>query len=268
MPEAKKPGKYSRIIEELFFRHFNPKRPRKSFCFERSEIEELAAKDGIKNLGDLVYSFRFRASLPNSVLETQPDDMEWIIRLAGPSRYEFQLFRRPNIDPDPSMQVIKIPDATPEIILGNAQSDEQAILAKIRYNRLLDLFLKIVAYSLQNHLRTQVDDLGQIEIDEVYVGASRGGSQYIVPVQAKTGRDKVSVVQTLQDREFCRSRFPDLTPRLVSVKAMPNDVLAMFELVVEEDRIAVAEQRHYKLVRAAEITSADLRGYQQRESDS
>ena len=50
-----------------------------------------------------------------------------------------------------------------------AMSDEQALLAKVRYNRLIDVFLGLVAYSLQNHLRTTVTEMGQIEIDEIYV---------------------------------------------------------------------------------------------------
>src|SRR5271157_4057421 len=33
-------------------------------------------------------------------------------------------------------------------------TDEQALLAKVRYTRLIDTFLGITAYSLQNHLRT------------------------------------------------------------------------------------------------------------------
>jgi len=51
------------------------------------------------------------------------------------------------------MAAIKIPDATPEIVAAYALSDEQALLAKVRYNRLLDIFLGVAAYSLQNHLR-------------------------------------------------------------------------------------------------------------------
>ena len=54
----------------------------------------------------------------------------------------------------------EIPDATPEIILSYALSDEQALLAKVRYNRLLDIFLGITTYSLQNHLLNHPGDVG------------------------------------------------------------------------------------------------------------
>ena len=72
-------------------------------------------------------------------------------------------------------------------------------MAIVRYNRLLDIFLGITTYSLQNHLRTTVADIGEIEIDELYVGIDKHGYHYIVPVQAKGGKDQISVVQTMQD---------------------------------------------------------------------
>jgi hypothetical protein len=48
--------------------------------------------------------------------------------------------------------MIKVPDATPGVIAKYALSDEQALLAKLRYNRLVDLFTAITCYSLQSHL--------------------------------------------------------------------------------------------------------------------
>jgi hypothetical protein len=32
-----------------------------------------------KNLGDVIYTFRYRQSLPQSILETQPKDRAWLI---------------------------------------------------------------------------------------------------------------------------------------------------------------------------------------------
>ena len=48
----------------------------------------------------------------------------------------------------------KIPDGTPSIVRKYSISDEQALLAIVRYNRLIDIFLGVTCYSLQNHLRT------------------------------------------------------------------------------------------------------------------
>ena len=58
--------------------------------------------------------------------------------------------------PLPTRITIKLPDAAPEIVFACALSDGQALLAKIRHNRLIDIFLGIAAFSLQN--RTTVLD--------------------------------------------------------------------------------------------------------------
>ena len=128
-----------------------------------------------------------------------------VILPAGKSRYRFKLVRGSSrVIPRLDAAVIKVPDATPEIIAAYAQSDEQAVLARVRYNRLIDVFLGITAYSLQNHFRTSVKDMGQIEIDELYVGVNREGQQFIVPVQAKGGSDQLSIIQAIQDIACCR----------------------------------------------------------------
>ena len=87
--------------------------------------------------------------------------------------------------PNPNLAVTKIPDSTPGIISKYAFGDEQAVLSRVRYNRLIDVFLGIACYSLQNHLRTTVAGMGQVETDEIYVGVDKNGSHYAVPVQAK-----------------------------------------------------------------------------------
>jgi hypothetical protein len=160
--------------------------------------------------------------------------------------------------------VIKVPDATPEIISAWALTDEQSLLAKVRYNRLIDVFLGITTYSLQNHLRTSVKGMGQIEIDEVYIGVNRNGQQFVVPVQAKGGSDRLAVVQTGQDIACCSEKFPRLTCRPVSAQFMADSVIAMFELMVEDGEISICEERHYRLVPSDQIGAEDLKRYASR----
>ena len=128
---------------------------------------------------------------------------------------------------------------------------------------MIDIFLGITAYSLQNHLRTKISNYGQIEIDELYVGLDRQGAQYIVPVQAKGGNDKLGVIQTIQDTIFCQTqeRYRDCIPRTVSAQFMQGDVIAMFELTFDGNDVSIVSERHYRLVPAHEISSADLNIY-------
>ena len=58
------------------------------------------------------------------------------------------------VEPDAMLATTKIPDGTPSIVRKYSISDEQALSAIVRYNRLIDIFLGVTCYSLQNHLRT------------------------------------------------------------------------------------------------------------------
>lgn len=267
MPKAAKPrapSKYGLIIAEVFAKHY--KKGMTNFEFSRTEFAPIAKKLGVdlpKNLGDIPYSFRYRKELPASITKTAAPGMEWIIKGAGTALYTFKQVKLNRIVPREELITIKVPDATPEIIVSYALSDEQALLAKVRYNRLIDIFLGITAYSLQNHLRTQLKEIGQIEIDEVYVGIDKHGRQFVVPVQAKGGNDKHGVVQTEQDILFCQSKFPELVCRAVSVQFMSSGRIAMFELVVQDDEVKVLEERHYQLVMSSDISKDDLKIYNQ-----
>ncbi len=159
------------------------------------------------------------------------------------------------------MASVKIPDSTPEIISAYALNDEQALLAKVRYNRLIDIFLSITAFSLQNHLRTFVKEWGQVEVDEIYVAIDRQGRQYIIPVQAKSGKDRHAIVQTRQDILMCKEKFPRLICRAVSAQFMSNNSIAMFELGLEDGKVVIQQERHYRLCPATEILPEDLARY-------
>jgi len=249
---------YTRIIEKIFFRHY--KRGAKSVDFTRDEIGEVASALKIatpKNVGDVLYSFRYRRPLPNSVLATCAKGEEWVIKSTGAAKYSFRAVPVTRIEPQKGRYQIKVPDATPEIVAQHKLSDEQALLARLRYNRLVDIFTGLTTYSLQNHLRTQIEGV-QIETDELYVGIGKTGEQYIIPVQAKGGTDRLGRIQLEQDLALCKERFGNLTCRPVAAQFMDADVIAMFELAIQEDKVKIIEERHYRLVPASDISGEDL----------
>ncbi|WP_341908627.1 hypothetical protein [Polaromonas sp. YR568] len=255
-------NRYAAIIERIFKKNYRTGLD--SFEFSREEIAVVAEELGLKlpkNIGDVIYSFRYRNELPSNVLQKAKPGLEWIIEGAGRAKYRFRLVPLNRILPRSELLTIKVPDSTPEIIGAYALGDEQALLAKVRYNRLVDIFLGIAAYSLQNHLRTTVSGIGQIEIDEIYVGMDRQGRQFVVPVQAKGGSDKHGVVQTQQDIALCAQAFPGLICRPVSAQFMDDERIAMFELTVIEGSVKVVDEKHYQLVNASEITTSDLQRY-------
>ena len=261
-PRQRQPNRYQVIILRLFENHYIEGIT--EFEFTRSEFVSIAKTLAIelqKNVGDVIYNFRYRNELPQNILDTATEGLEWIIEGTGRARYRFLQVKLNRIVPRNELITIKIPDARPEIITAYALSDEQSLLAKVRYNRLIDIFLGVTAFSLQNYLRTTVKSIGQIEIDEIYVGVDRNGRQFIIPVQAKGGNDRHAVVQTQQDITYCLEKFPNLICKAVSAQFMSGDRIAMFELVIQDNEIRVVEEKHYRLVPSSTIAIEDLRNY-------
>ena len=267
-PKRSRADRYTRIVESIFHAKYEAGQVRVDF--QREEIASAAARLNIqlpKNLGDVIYSFRYRVPLPESILATASPSHTWIIRPAGIGRYRFALVQDTPLEPNPSLAYTKIPDATPGMIAKYAFGNEQGVLARIRYNRLLDVFLGIACYSLQNHFRTTVPELGQIETDEIYVGVDKRGAHYVLPVQAKGGKDKLNRVQIEQDIAMCAHKLPDLICRPIGTQWMRDDIVALFEFEPVDDDLRVVAEKHYQLVPPDSVTTEDLRRYGERLAD-
>lgn len=258
-------SRYSRIIEEVFFSHYHE--GDEEVPFDRDEFVRAAESLGIelpKNLGDIIYSFRYRAPLPESVIKILPPGAHWIIRPAGKSKYRFVAAKVSAIVPGELVAETKVPDATPGVIAMYALSDEQALLAKLRYNRLIDIFTGVACYSLQSHLRTEIPSLGQVETDEVYIGLDRRGAHFVFPVQAKGGKDALNIVQIEQDFALCAHKFPSLICRPIAAQFMVGNVIALFEFEEGDNGVAITSEKHYRLVPPEEMDADELLDYRQR----
>ena len=264
-------ARYSRIAEHIFFKNYND--GDEKVDFEREDInsaaDELKVKR-IKNLGDLIYSFRYRNVFPRSVLAKAPEGKGWIFRSRGDGLYSFVAVDQEliTIKPQNGLALTKVPDATPGIVAMYTQKDEQALLAKLRYNRLIDIFTGVTCYSLQNHLRTKVPGLGHVETDEIYIGVDKRGAHYVFPVQAKGGTDKLGIIQVEQDYALCAHRFPDhVKCRPIAAQFMnrrDSEVLALFEFEAAGDGMAKLTEKHYQLVPPSQLSRQELESYASR----
>jgi len=94
---AKKSGntaQYSSIVVHIFRSHWT--KGVEEFEFHRDELVQAAVNEGVErpdNLGDVIYTFKFRRELPAEILETAPKGKSWIIEGAGSSRYRFRLVK-------------------------------------------------------------------------------------------------------------------------------------------------------------------------------
>lgn len=258
-------SKYDKVIERVFLKNHDDNAVRVSF--DRDELAQACDDlkiSRIKNLGDIPYSYRFRKELPNSIKDKCQNNSEWIIIGTGIGSYEFRLASPGKIKPTTNRQRIKVPDATPEIVKRYAPgTDEQALLTKVRYNRLIDLFTGLTCYSIQNHLRTTIKNIGQIEIDEVYLGINKKGAHFVIPCQAKSPGDRFGIVQVMQDIEFCKARYPNAICKPIALQFLSENDVAILELAVEENNdifhLSVVDERHYTLVGRDEITDNEIR---------
>lgn len=258
-------SRYARIIEAIFRAKFVDGLT--EINFTREEIEEASNKLGFsrpKNLGDLLYSFRYRSALPKTITDTAPQDHEWVIRPAGIGRYRLAIVRRISFEPTENLAETKIPDSTPGIISRYALTDEQALLAKLRFNRLVDIFTGLTCYSLQSHLRTTISGMGQVETDEIYVGLDKRGVHYILPVQAKGKGDRLGVVQIEQDFAIAFEKFPSLVCKPIATQFMKDGKIAMFELESNSVGIQIVAEKHYRLVSPSELSPGELESYKTR----
>ena len=103
--------------------------------------------------------------------------------------------------------------------------------------------------------------MGQIEIDELYLGLDKHGCHYVIPVQAKGGSDQIGIVQTKQDIRFVEQRFPGMRCRATAAQFMTDELIALFELTLREEEIKVVDERHYRLVAHNDLNRDAIRAY-------
>lgn len=250
-------AKYDTLIARVFFDNY--KEGCESVLFSRDDLEDVNTTKAlnIKNLGDVLYSYLHRKPLPSEIINTAPQGRHWTIRHKGKSEYAFELTRMPNITPTENLITIKIPDSTPEIISAATRNDEQALLAKVRYNRLIDIFLGLTSYSLQSHLRTSVPNIGQVEVDEIYIAIDQNGRQYVIPVEAKGCHDELGIGQIEHGLAVCKDGWSDYIPIAIGIQFMTDDTIVMFELTMQDEEVRVVKERRYQLVPSAQITEHD-----------
>lgn len=245
---------YDLIIIHLFkflLTRYGPDAERLSFTKEDIVTSIRTLDLRIRNVPDVTYTYRVgRSDLPQEILAHG----NWAIEGTGKGSYAFVKLKRPPYVTIPTdFEVTEILDATPLIVLRYQKSDEQAMLAQLRYNRLIDIFTGLTAYHLQSHYRTTVQQLGQVEIDDLYIGVNTHGQGYVLPVEAKSTsqRDKLGVIQITQMVRFAQQYYSSLPVIPIGVKALEDGTFMFFEFTVEDNPDLLETRRimRYRLIR-------------------
>lgn len=256
---------YVKIMRQLFDDNWNDGST--GFDWHRDDLTRIAAKLDIKvpkNLGDNIYSVRHgREDLPEEIRSLAPKGKSWMLLPNGKSKYRFILTERAFIDIDLKLRPIEIPDSTPQLVARYAKNDEQAVLARIRYCRLIDIFMGIASFQLQSHMRTTIKKFNgaQTELDEIYVGVDRDGTQFVIPIQAKSPNERIGAIQIVTDHFVCLEKFPSMTARKVAAKIVEVTetvrfgkiyTIALIEADVDEHfNVSIIQEVHFKLLPAS-----------------
>jgi len=160
---------------------------------------------------------------------------------------KMQKLRR-TFSPSAMMAETRIADATPGVIAKYALSTEQVLLAKLRYNHLIDIFTGVPSHSLQSHFHTFIPNVGQAEADEIYIGLDRKGAHYVFPVYVKRGKDKLRIAQIEQGFAICAAKFPAFISRPFAAQFVTDDIIALFDFEKNKNGIFIYAEKHYRLI--------------------
>jgi len=251
--ETKGLSQYDEVILEVFLYHYQEGVDR--LIFKKDELAEVCRKHGItvRNIPDIIYTYRARRTLPSKILATG----HWAIEPAGRGAYAFRLLRSsPHFEiPFADYAPVHIYNAIPEVVEGLLRQDEQSLLTRVLYNRLVDIFTGLTCFHIQNHYRSFVADMGEVELDALYVGVDKTGALFVLPIEAKSQAESEMIgrIQVSQMAKLVRQDFAQLRRRVLAVKAVADGTITMVEFDDHEepDEIGIVSVGRFRLIRRA-----------------
>jgi len=241
---------YDKVIREVFLRHY--RKGATYLKFGKDELAEACGKHGItvRDILDIIYTYRARRVLPARILATG----HWAIEPAGRGAYAFRLLRNP-----PHFEIqfreyapVDIYNAIPEVVEGLLQQDEQSLLTRVLYNRLVDIFTGLTCFHIQNHYRSFVAGMGEVELDALYVGVDKTGALFVLPIEAKNQAESemISRIQVSRMAKLVRQDFVDLRRRILAVKAVADGTIGVVEFDDREepDDFGIVSVSRFRLI--------------------
>jgi hypothetical protein len=238
---------YDQVITAVFRKRFGKEAD--VIPFSKDDLIDAANEAGlrIKNVADILYTFRSRRDLPPE-LQAKGN---WVIASHGSGRYAFERVKGKSAVEIPThIKTYPIPYAVPEIVATHIAGDEQGLLTIVRYNRLLDVFTGVACFHLQSHVRTQVRNHGQVEVDDLYVGVDKNGAGYVLPIEAKAENESLGIDKAVALTLFAKEKYPRLICRPIAVIRQSADtfVCIEFEPSLQTSKVSILDMRRYRLV--------------------
>ncbi|MFQ5881050.1 MAG: hypothetical protein ACE5I9_01075 [Candidatus Methylomirabilales bacterium] len=139
------------------------------------------------------------------------------------------------------------------MVEGLLRQDEQSLLTLVLYNRLVDIFTGLTCFHIQNHYRSFVADMGEVELDALYVGVDKTGTLFVLPIEAKSRAEgeMIGRIQVSQMAKLVRQDFADLRRRILAIKALSDGTISMVEFDDHEepDDFGMVSVSRFRLIR-------------------
>lgn len=237
-----------RIMIQLFLSKYSSDAD--SFNFTLDEVREIARGNSIplRNPADFTYQYRARRAMPEQVLDLG----HWIIVGAGKGQYVMQRIESsPHFEYEIPDAYTSIQDITPTSVVPLLRDDEMSSLTRLRYCEVVSHFTGLDCHEIQTHYRSFVQGIGQVEIDEFYVGKGEAGV-FLLPLEAKGNveSDLLGRLQISQMVSTMEQDFPGVQRRILAMKHLGDDDYLMFELTNSSDPNDIEIERisRYRLV--------------------
>lgn len=178
--------------------------------FERTDILDVCKNEfgeAPKNLGDIVYSLRYRLDYLSNYDYLLEKDYTWTLLSTGIGQYELaplKKLRLPNLE---SENVLYVDDQTPAHIHKLRPLNDQSLLMKVIQNGILNEFLQDDLMFLQAHHKVNLNNWGQAEIDGI-LASNNSSHLYLIEVKGYT--EVIGWPQMIQLKMYAQQNHPDV----------------------------------------------------------
>jgi hypothetical protein len=252
--EAQKLARYKRTIEEVFSRRYREGTER--LVFKKDELEKTSRNHGIlsENIPDIVRTYS-RKPLPARILAKG----NWVFEVAGRGIYAFRLLHnRPHFDLGfQDCAAVDIYNPIPAVVEVLLPQDQESLLTRVLYHRLVDIFTGLTCFHIRNHYCSFVTGVGEVELDALYVGVDKTGTLFVLPIEAKSQAESKVIGRTQLSRiaRLVRQDFATLRRRILAVRDFADGTIAMIEFndVEEPDDFGIVSVSRFRLIRRGAV---------------
>lgn len=202
------------IIQKLYEKKYSGDT---GFIFSNDDIIDICDQfdHKYKNKYHIVYALKNKKYYPDVMINSIPDDKEWIILGISKGVYRFVISNKYDFS-NINYKCKSLIDKTPEIVLKNSKANEQRLLSKIAYNDIISDFLEYPTYRIQSHLKSTLNNQTPVEIDELY--CANDSKDIIIPIEVKRNND-ISLNQVISFKVFCEERYPNNEIKILHINS-------------------------------------------------